>query len=364
MNAGFAKSKFSDSGSKSGLWANSPAALRTLSDFGGRAIGPQAERTFGGGGSACTRLPGRAPAAGPYLTKYHLSVLYEKMYRNVNIEKWGDAYRLVYMCPKKRTGRNDTNERIDMELQEDAERLVRDGGRGEDRCENSVSNGLPGQRADADRLANNIARARSRIRELASCNPWEHFATFTIDGHKQDRFDLALYSKRLGEWFGNFNRDYKAHVRYLVVPEQHKNGAYHAHGLLSGIPAGALQVNEHGHLDWPRYRARFGFISLEPVRDRLATAAYITKYVSKDLDSTSHEKGEHLFYASRGLEGRQRLGAVPVSSSARAEYEGEWCGLQWSKEGALFNLLRAYEDDPGDKARVYALMKYLESINK
>lgn len=361
MNAGFAKSKFSDSGPKGGLWANSPAALRSLSDFGGRAIGPQAERTFGGGGSACTRLPGRAPAAGPYLTKYHLSVLYEKMYRNVNIEKWGDAYRLVYMCPKKRTGRNDTN---DYELPGDTGGLDCGDRQRENSCPTAERRTRRNDGSDADRLENNVARARSRVRELASCNPWDYFATFTIDGHKQDRFNLAMYSKRLGEWFGNFNRDYKAHVSYLVVPEQHKNGAYHAHGLLSGIPAGALTVNEHGHLDWPRYRARFGFISLDPVRDRLACAAYITKYVSKDLDSTHHEKGEHLFYASRGLEGRQRLGAIPVSSSARAEYEGEWCGLQWSKAGPLFNLLRAYEAEPGDKARVYALMKYLESINK
>lgn len=281
------------------------------------------------------------------------------MYRNVNVEKWGDAYRLVYMCPKKRTERNDTNE---------MEEVTGGLDRGDRQCEDSATGAdertRRKHRGDLDRLANNVARARSRIRELASCNHWDYFATFTIDGTRQDRFDGSLYCKRLGEWFGNFNRDYKAHVCYLVVPEQHKNGAYHAHGLLSGIPAGALTVNEHGHLDWPRYRSRFGFISLDPVRDRLACAAYITKYVSKDLDSTHHEKGEHLFYASRGLDGRQRLGSVPVSSSARAEYEGEWCGLQWSKDGALFNLLRAYEADPHDPARIETLKRVLESINK
>ena len=359
------QSKFSDSGPKGGLWANRPAALRALSDFCGGPIGPQAERTFVGGGSTCTRLPGRAPAAGPYLTKYHFSVIVVIMYRNVNIEKWGDAYRLVYMCPKIRTERNDSNEqRIDSELQEDDERLECDGRRGSRRSEDAPGNGLSGQRSDSDRLANNIARARSRIRELASCNPWDYFATFTIDGHKQDRFDLSLYCKRLGEWFGNFNRDYKAHVRYLVVPEQHKNGAYHAHGLLYGIPAGALRTNEYGHLDWPRYRARFGFIGIEPVRDRLATAAYITKYVSKDLDSTSHEKGEHLFYASRGLQGRVRLGKVTVSDSARAEYEGEWCGLQWAKEGPLYNLLKAYEAAPHELTRALAVKSLLEKINR
>lgn len=355
------QSKFSDSGPKGGLWANSPAAPRSLSKFLRPGYWPTSRANFGGRRSACTRLRGKSPAAGPYLTKYHLSVLYEKMYRNVNIEKWGDAYRLVYMCPKKRTERNDTN---DNEFQGDAGGLECGNRQRSDCCPMSEQRARRDDRGYSDRLENNIARARSRVRELASCNPWDYFATFTIDGNKQDRFDLALYSKRLGEWFGNFNRDYKAHIRYLVVPEQHKNGAYHAHGLLSGIPAGALTVNEYGHIDWPRYRSRFGFISLDPVRDRLACASYITKYVSKDLDSTHHEKGEHLFYASRGLEGRQRLGVLPVSSSARAEYEGEWCGLQWSKEGPLFNLLRAYEADPKDKARVYAVMKYLESINK
>lgn len=283
------------------------------------------------------------------------------MYRNVSIEKWGDAYRLVYMCPKKRTGRNDL---FVHELQEDTGGLDCGDRQCEDRCSDPAKRAGKKHRGNADRLANNIARARSRIRELATCNPWQYFATFTIDGNKQDRFNGSMYCKRLGEWFGNFNRDYKAHVNYLVIPEQHKNGAYHAHGLLSGLPAGALTVNEHGRLDWPRYRARFGFISLDLVRDRLACAAYITKYVSKDLDSTHHEKGEHLFFASRGLQGRVRLGKIAVSEDARAEYEGEWCGLQWAKDGPLYNLLKAYEAAPYEAVRAQAVKSLLETINQ
>ena len=103
-----------------------------------------------------------------------------------------------------------------------------------------------------------------------------------------------------------------------------------------------MSFNEHGHLDWPRYRQRFGFIGLEPVRDPVRVAAYVTKYITKDFNATEHKSGEHLFYASRGLSGLERVGVV--LSSGVADYEGEWCGLSWVEPGSnLENLVKAFE---------------------
>lgn len=155
-----------------------------------------------------------------------------------------------------------------------------------------------------EKLDNNISRAKSRVLELALCNPWEYFATLTIDAGKQDRHNLKEYIHDLGVWIGNYNKKYATRLKYLIVPEQHKDGAYHAHALFMGIAPSSLVKNQYGYLDMPYYGNRFGFISLDPVRDLTRTASYVTKYVTKDFAS-KRQKGEHLFYASQGLAGKE-----------------------------------------------------------
>lgn len=155
-----------------------------------------------------------------------------------------------------------------------------------------------------EKLDNNISRAKSRVLELALCNPWEYFATLTINAEKQDRYNLKDYIRDLGVWIGNYNKKYSARMKYLIVPEQHKDGAYHAHALLMGVAPESLVKNQYGYLDMPYYSNRFGFISLDPVRDLNRTASYVTKYVTKDF-ATQREKKEHLFYSSQGLSGKE-----------------------------------------------------------
>lgn len=45
----------------------------------------------------------------------------------------------------------------------------------------------------------------------------------------------------------------------------------------------------------------FGFCSLAPIRDPIATAYYITKYISKDLSQRGSDLGQHLYFHSRPL---------------------------------------------------------------
>lgn len=46
-----------------------------------------------------------------------------------------------------------------------------------------------------NRLSNSISRSRSRVWELAMCNPWQYWCTFTTDEKKIDRFNLDTYQK-------------------------------------------------------------------------------------------------------------------------------------------------------------------------
>ena len=158
------------------------------------------------------------------------------------------------------------------------------------------------------KLSNHIARARTRVFDLAICNDFEYFITLTINKEKLDRYDLKEYIKKLGQFIRNYRRDYEADIQYLLIPEKHKDGAWHMHGLIKGIPAEHLQKNKHGYLDWEAYAKRFGYCSIDEIKNQEAVSKYITKYIRKSFNSDRGitEKESKLYYCSRGLRRPQK----------------------------------------------------------
>jgi len=154
-----------------------------------------------------------------------------------------------------------------------------------------------------EKLANNISRARTKIFEYAICNNFEYFVTLTVDGSKLDRYDLGEYIKKLGQFIRNYRRKYEANIQYLLIPEKHTDGAWHMHGLMRGIPKEHLSLNKYGYKDWEEYSKRFGYISIDEVKNEIAVSKYITKYISKSINTGGGvtEKESKLYYNSRGL---------------------------------------------------------------
>lgn len=173
------------------------------------------------------------------------------------------------------------------------------------------------------RFSQSISRTKSRVFELAACNEFQHFCTFTQDEKLRDRFDLSDFRKDFAQLVRNINRGRETKIKYLLIPEKHKNGAWHMHGLLSGLQPDDLRPFELTEniperlkkmirggtavYDWTRYRRAFGYFTCTEIESREACAKYVTKYISKDLQKTVRESGEHLFFASQGLKGRKTL---------------------------------------------------------
>lgn len=173
------------------------------------------------------------------------------------------------------------------------------------------------------KLANNISRARSKVFEYAVCNEWDYFFTMTLNPNKGDRYNLQCFNKDLKEWIKNCNKRIDGfHMRYIMVPEQHKDGAWHFHGLMSGIPETEFEINQYGYLDFPRYAKRFGHISLGKIRDRLAVAIYVTKYITKDL-GVLKDKYTHLYYVSQGLKRAKVIAKYENVKLDEIEYDYE-----------------------------------------
>lgn len=135
-------------------------------------------------------------------------------------------------------------------------------------------------------LRKSISRTREKITELAHNMIPEWFGTLTFAPDKIDRYDMDACRNALTRWFKRIRFNVCPDIRYLVVPEQHKDGAWHFHVLLSCCDN--LRFVDSGHMsgshkiynlkDW-----RFGFSNFTKVVDAQRTASYMVKYITKDL---------------------------------------------------------------------------------
>lgn len=192
------------------------------------------------------------------------------------------------------------------------------------------------------RLAASISRTKSRIYELAACNEWDWFFTGTLNPEWCDVNNLRLFRARLSQAIRDFRKSSGCAVRYLLIPEQHKSGAWHMHGLFGGLPPEMLRklsADEHlpyrllerikAHDDvytWDYYSKRFGYTTLTPMRNAAATAAYVTKYITKDLLSNTLDSKSHSYYASIGLKGAEIIAEGDISAADIPEkaYENDY----------------------------------------
>lgn len=170
-----------------------------------------------------------------------------------------------------------------------------------------------------EKLRNNITRARNKIIEYGLCNDFDYFCTFTLDKKKYDRHNLPDFISHLGIFIQNINARSDADIKYVLIPEQHKDGAWHLHGFMKGIPKRMLKLfNRKGKeklppfivqglksgrqlYDFPKYRESFGFCCLEPINSKIGATMYMCKYMSKEISSNVRELGAHLYYCSKGL---------------------------------------------------------------
>lgn len=125
-------------------------------------------------------------------------------------------------------------------------------------------------------------RARSKVRRLALANEFRWFVTLTLSPEQIDRYDGAEIVRRLGRWCDNMVRRHG--LRYILVPERHKDGAFHFHGFFSD----AVRVTDSGHTDdrgrkiynLPQWTLGFT-AAMELYGEYPAAVAYVCKYIGK-----------------------------------------------------------------------------------
>lgn len=140
-----------------------------------------------------------------------------------------------------------------------------------------------GKKSEGDDMLRSMRRARAKLRRLALANSFEYFVTLTLAPDRIDRYDGAAIVKALGQWADNMVRRHG--LRYILVPERHKDGAFHFHGFFAGE---GVKYVDSGHRDSvgdPVYNLpqwTLGFSTAIRLRGEYhAAVGYCCKYIGK-----------------------------------------------------------------------------------
>lgn len=233
-----------------------------------------------------------------------------------------------------------------------------------------VSERKPREDTDpTEKCSQALSRAKSVIQQVAICNDWEYFFTCTISKENFDRYDLDVFRVKFPQWIRDYNKKYGCKIVYLLVPEKHKDGAFHVHGFLSGIPVDHLSafvpgihpcnLVDGGFKNWGACSKKFGFCSLDPVRDVVKAGFYVCKYITKSLVKDFVGYGSHLYYCSLGLRRAVPLGYLfggrTLCLDQYVNYSSAYCSTGYADESVWNYLWHMYDhvdewfENPGNE---------------
>lgn len=242
----------------------------------------------------------------------------DKILYNTKVKRYRDgSYTLTYCNRRVFVNQEEKQEYIDFCESEKAENVENSEQTGDDKVKEIVNKWRSFQREVSERKrrefknelyqkrkeerTDNMKRAVDKIYDLAFQNEWNYFMTITIDPEQFNSKDVKEVYKRLRSWLTH--QVERKGLKYLLIPEQHKNGGIHAHALIndcfklehsgrylySGKAYKSDTLRNKGidiSLLKPVYNVpewKYGFSTAIPVDGSPARlACYITKYITKD----------------------------------------------------------------------------------
>jgi len=137
-------------------------------------------------------------------------------------------------------------------------------------------------------------RAREKIYQIVEGNLRSDFRPifFTLTQSDQET-DLKTANKKIKALMRRLKLYLGYAPKYLIVPERHKSGAWHYHGVFFNLPF--IHVKKFRYELWTE-----GMVDLQLPKKIRSVARYLAKYLTKDT-LVSLPKNEKTYFCSREL---------------------------------------------------------------
>lgn len=215
-------------------------------------------------------------------------------------------------------------------------------------------------------VARAARRALVRVRDIALSNSFDYFVTLTLDASKVDRYDIKEITRKLNAWLKN--QVQRRGLRYIIIPELHKDGAYHFHGLINDcggmtesgtwiIPGHKKPVKARSKkqaeewarlgpyegykqvLNWDRWPLGFS-TAIQLSGDYHAVVGYVSKYITKQIRDSSGKIAGRWYFSGGDL--REPDITYPDISPRDTDTEGPgWFSFEVPEARAIFSIFRS-----------------------
>lgn len=146
-----------------------------------------------------------------------------------------------------------------------------------------------------------LNRSKQQLIGICRANVWDYFITFTFNPRLVDSSNYEEVCQKAGKWMNNLKERVCPDLKYVLVPELHKDGEhYHLHGLMANCKGLRLRVSgkfdKKGKLIYNMPAWRYGWNTATEVVHSGKVANYISKYITKDTDGLL--KGKKRYWCS------------------------------------------------------------------
>ena len=140
---------------------------------------------------------------------------------------------------------------------------------------------------NSDSILSSMNRTIQSIYGISRSNSWDWFLTLTVNPRLIDSTDYDLVTKKLSYWLNNLRKRKAPDMKYILVPELHKDGKkWHFHALISDCSALRFKetnIIKNGKLVYNLLDWLYGFSTATKVEHSGRVSNYITKYITKEL---------------------------------------------------------------------------------
>lgn len=171
-----------------------------------------------------------------------------------------------------------------------------------------ADNSLDNRDKEIQRM-NQMYAIRRKIKRYSFANDFTLFWTLTFNDEVINANDYQLARKKLRLWLRN-QRDKYGKFGYIFIPEFHKSGRVHFHGITEKLDI-PLKIARNSRTDQPIRKNgqqifnvtewKYGFSTVSKIKSKEKTASYITKYITKDLLQIPNLPHQPRYLVSRKL---------------------------------------------------------------